>query len=163
MGILGHTLAAGLAALAGCYSPRILDCAVSCSSPHDCVSGQVCGSDGLCAAPQIAGRCGGLTDAAPPHDADVADVPALVTLHVQITGRGSVFVEGHGNCSSLDPQHGDCMFSIPLAVAQTVQALAIQPDQSFAGWTSATRNGVNARCTFVPQGATTIAAKFERN
>ena len=167
MGLLGGTLAAGLAALAlaGCYSPTILDCTVSCKSPEECVGGQICGKDGLCAAPELAGRCKGLRDAALPHDtsASGSDGSAIVSLHVQVTGKGSVFVEGLGNCSSVDLQHGDCTFSIPLGVAQTVQALAIQSDQSFASWTSVTCNGLNARCTFIPVAATTIAAKFEHN
>lgn len=163
MGLLGRTLAAGLAALAGCYSPTVLDCTVSCGSSNDCVSGQICGNDGLCAAPEVAGRCGGLRDAGLPRDAAGSDGSAIVSLHVQITGSGSVFVEGRGNCSSLDPQHGNCTFNIPQNVAQTVQALAIQSDQSFTSWTSATCNGPNARCTFIPVAATTIAAKFEHN
>jgi len=42
---------------AGCYSPELRDCAVSCASPDDCAPGQVCGSDAYCAAPEIAGTC----------------------------------------------------------------------------------------------------------
>ncbi len=160
MGLLGRTLAGGLVALVGCYSPSVLDCTVSCGSPHDCVSGQICGNDGLCAAPEVAGHCGGLRDAATP-DAAGSDGSAIISLHVQVTGKGSVFVEGHGTCSSMEPQHGDCMFGIPLDVAQTVQALAIQPDQAFTSWTSVTCNGPNARCTFIPTAATVITAKFE--
>jgi len=165
MGLLGGTLAAGLAvlALAGCYSPTVLDCTVSCRSPDECIGGQICGHDGLCAAPALAGRCGGLRDAALPHDTPGSDGPAFVSLHVQVTGKGSVFVEGRGNCSSADPQHGDCSFDIPPNVAQTVQALEIQPDQSFTSWTSATCNGPNARCTFIPVTATTVAARFDHN
>jgi len=161
MDLLGRTLAAGLVALAGCYSPAVLDCTVSCGSPHDCVSGQICGSDGLCAAPEVAGRCGGLHDAGLPHDAAGSDGSAIISLHVQVTGKGRVFVEGHGTCSSIDPQRGDCIFGIPLAVAQTVQALAIDPDQAFTSWTSVTCNGPNASCTFIPVAATVITAKFE--
>jgi len=158
--LLGCTSAAALAALAGCYSPSILDCTVSCRSPEDCVRGQICGSDGLCASPEAAGRCGGPT---PPHDAAGSGGPRFVSLHVQVTGKGSVFVEGRGGCSTVDPQHGDCTFEIAPNVAQTVQALMIQPDQSFAGWTSMTCNGPSPRCTFIPVAATTIAAKFEHN
>ena len=163
MGLLGRSLAAGLVALAGCYSPTVLDCTVSCGSPHDCVSGQICGNDGLCAAPEVAGRCGGLHDAALPRDAAGSDGSAIISLHVQITGKGSVFVEGRGTCSSMDPQRGDCIFGIPLDVAQTVEALAIEPDQAFTSWTSVTCNGPNARCTFIPVAATVITAKFEHN
>jgi len=163
MGLLGRSLAAGLVALAGCYSPTVLDCTVSCGSPHDCVSGQICGNDGLCATPEVAGRCGGLRDAGLPRDAAGSDGSAIISLHVQITGKGSVFVEGRGTCSSMDPQRGDCIFGIPLDVAQTVEALAIEPDQAFTSWTSVTCNGPNARCTFIPVAATVITAKFEHN
>jgi hypothetical protein len=159
-GLSGCTLLAALAALDGCYSPSILDCTVSCRSPEDCVRGQICGSDGLCASPELAGHCRG---PAMPHDAAGFDGPVIVSLHVQVTGKGSVFVEGHGGCSTVDPQRGDCTFGIALNVAQTVQAVMIEPDQSFAGWTSMTCHGPSARCTFVPVAATTIAAKFEHN
>jgi hypothetical protein len=163
MGILGRMFAAGLAALAGCYSPAVRDCTVSCEAPGDCVSGQICGSDGFCAAPRMAGRCGAMAmiDAGSPLDAAPPDGSSLVSLHVQIMGVGSVLVAGHGICSSAGSQRGDCMYELPANVSQTVFATPIQLDQVFTSWTSLICGGQNASCTFTPVAATTIVAKFD--
>jgi hypothetical protein len=163
-------VAATLTALAGCYSPLLRDCKVSCESQHDCATGQVCGSDGLCASPEVAGRCASLPpdagpsarDAATDVAADVAiDGPTRLTLHVMIAGKGSVVVEGQGICSSAAPQRGDCTYQVVPSVAQTVHAVMTQLDQVFTGWTSATCGGEGATCTFTLVDATTIAARFE--
>ena len=154
MGVLGWAVAAALVTLAGCYAPSLRDCTVSCASQRDCADGQVCGSDGLCASPGVAGHC------AAPNDAAVADAPATISLRVQVSGKGSITVDDHGACSSEDPQHGDCTYEIAPRVAQSVHALPIQPDQVFQSWTSATCSGHGANCTFTPTAATTIAAKF---
>jgi hypothetical protein len=94
-----------------------------------------------------------------PADAQPPDA-ATVSLRVQIAGKGSISVDGHGVCSSLDPDHGDCTYDVELRVAQRVRALPIQLDQVFGGWTSPTCNGQGAICTFTPTAATNIAAKF---
>ncbi|TMQ19976.1 MAG: hypothetical protein E6J91_04855 [Deltaproteobacteria bacterium] len=170
MGVLAAVAAAALA-LAGCYSPSVRDCTVSCSSPGDCASGQVCGSDGLCAAPEVAGRCRQLVDAGvhgtrPPADPmrdagiDGPDATATVVLHVQITGKGAVFVDGLGACSSKDPQRGDCLFDVAPGVSQIVHAIPIASDQPFAMWTSMTCGDQGARCEFTPVADTTIVARF---
>ncbi len=163
MGVLACAVAAALVALAGCYAPSLRDCTVSCASQRDCADGQVCGSDGLCASPGVAGHCerdAGMRRDAAPADAPAADAPATISLHVQVIGKGSITVDDHGVCSSLDPQHGDCTYEIAPRVAQSVHALPIQADQIFQSWTSATCSGQGASCTFTPTAATTIAAKF---
>ncbi|HEX7839577.1 MAG TPA: hypothetical protein VF469_19010 [Kofleriaceae bacterium] len=152
MDVLAGILAAA-AVLAGCYAPSVRDCTVRCTSPDDCASGQICGEDRLCAAPEIAGRC----RAAP------IDAIAAASLHVQIMGEGSVVIDGSGTCSSLGPQRGDCTFAVVLGVAVTAHAVDIQPDQAFKTWTSPTCAGQGARCVFTPVGTTTIAAKFGKN
>jgi hypothetical protein len=60
-------LAALIVALAACYSPTLRDCTLQCASAHDCAGGQVCGNDGYCAAPDVAGHC--VADAAASRDA----------------------------------------------------------------------------------------------
>jgi len=40
-----------------CYDPELRDCTVTCHGKHDCAEGQVCGSDGYCAAPDVANKC----------------------------------------------------------------------------------------------------------
>lgn len=179
MDVLTCLLAAALA-LAGCYAPSIRDCTVSCAAADDCASGQICGADGLCAAPEIAGRCGAIPrdasghdvgptgDAGAPRDAidrpdsDI-DATAGVSLHVQVIGKGSVIVDGSGTCSSLPPQRGDCTYDVVPGVAVTVHAVEIQPNQTFAMWTSPTCAGQTSRCVFIPVAATTISARFAKD
>ena len=161
-------------ALAGCYAPALRDCTVSCASPSDCARGQVCGDDGMCASPEVAGQClaeppdaaPGPDSGLPPDavtDAAMPDSPALVGLRVQITGKGSVAIDGIGACSSQDPPHGDCMYDISPGVTQRARAIPTELDQVFAGWTSMTCARQGAICTFIPQAATIIVAKFEHH
>jgi len=165
-------LAAAAAALvvAGCYAPELRDCTVTCDSPGDCASGQVCGSDGMCAAPESAGRCARVApdaglDGLPPRDAGLDSMPdatPTVRLTVQIMGKGSVVLGGATSCSSADPQRGMCVFAVPLGATMTAQATQIQLDQIFAMWTSTVCAGQGARCTFTPVATTTISARFDK-
>ena len=154
-----------VAAPAGCYAPSLRDCTVSCEAVSDCASGQVCGDDGLCAAPDVAGRCATLeVDAGTTVDAGADDAApdgaALVMLVVQIDGKGSVDVAGRGVCSST-MMRGRCTYDIPFAVAQRVEAIAIDSKEPFVGWTSAVCAGQGAGCNFVPLTMmTTIVARF---
>jgi hypothetical protein len=172
MGVLaGLAAGAAIAALAGCYSPSLRDCTVSCGSASDCASGQVCGGDGMCASPAMAGRCAMLADAgardgaAPPRDAG-ADAPPdaaeTVRLTVQVTGKGSVVVSGVGTCSSMDPQKGNCPYDVAPGVPLTAQAMQIDPGDVFSMWSSMTCTGQGARCVFTPVAATTVTARFVR-
>jgi hypothetical protein len=170
--IFARPLVAALPVLAGCYSPEVRDCTVSCAAPDDCTAGQICGSDRLCAAPERAGHCASPpidagrrrgSDAAVPRDAAWRDASPRVNLHVQVDGKGSVFVFGQGTCNSLDAQRGDCTYDIPLNVAQPVYALTIEPNERFSKWTSTTCSTDGEHCTFTPVAGTTITAKFEHN
>jgi hypothetical protein len=167
MGVLGGIAAAVGLALAGCYAPSLRDCTVSCTSAGDCATGQMCGDDGMCASPAVAGRCGAPVDAGS-HDAlrdaaiDAAppDAGPTVRLTVQVMGMGSVAVEGAGTCSSLDPDKGHCMYNVAAGVPLTAQAIPIDPGDAFAKWSSMTCAGQGERCLFTPVAPTTIAAQF---
>jgi hypothetical protein len=189
MGILGRAFAVALMALAGCYSPSLRDCKVSCAAPGDCAGDQVCGEDGLCAAPELAGQCGALqgdpidaaarADAAPRPDAampppppppppiDAAPPPidappaAMVSLRVQVKGRGSVVVAGVGTCSSESPQKGDCTYMVPAGVERSAAATQVAPDETFTRWTSLVCVGQDATCMFTPLLFTSISAQFD--
>jgi hypothetical protein len=169
MGVLALLGAAAVALLAGCYSPSLRDCTVACAEPADCAPAQVCGPDGMCASPEMAGRCAMEADAAPMPEPDAGvpdaapDAALLVKLRVQIDGRGSVQIDGRGTCSSADPSHGNCMYDLPLGVAQRVQAVAIDPDQTFAAWASFVCGGEGPVCTFTPLVATAVVAKFSHS
>jgi hypothetical protein len=173
MEVLATIAAAAL--LAGCYEPSLRDCTVHCASPGDCAPGQLCGVDGMCAAPGVAGHCAmvapdagaGLDAPAPPRDAAVAvdarpDAMPMARLTVQIMGKGSVVLDGSMTCSSEAPQRGMCVYSVPPGVAITAQATPIQLDQLFTMWTSSVCSGQGARCTFMPVDPTTISARFEK-
>jgi len=174
---------AGLAAAASCYSPSVRDCTLSCASASDCTSGQVCGSDGMCAAPEIAGQCtrvaldAGLhdaadhPDAAPPHDAGLDAMPApdarpdaapgpMVALTVQIMGKGSVTVGGIGTCSMPDPR--GCTFDVPVGQSLTLQAAGMD-DDAFQAWMSLACAGQGARCVLTPVFPTTVSARFGKS
>lgn len=171
MGVLA-LVAVGALVLTSCYAPAVRDCTVSCASERDCASGQVCGGDGMCAAPEVAGRCSGFPgdagprhDARPPGDPDLdagLDAAQTVVLHVQIMGKGAVLVDGVGACSSKDPQHGDCMYDVIPGVVLIAHAVEIDRDELFAMWTSPTCAGQGPRCVFTPVAATAIAARFAR-
>jgi hypothetical protein len=164
MGLLAGIAAAAGLALAGCYSPSLRDCTVSCGSASDCATGQVCGADGMCASPAVAGRCGAAVDAghldAPRQDAALPDAARTVRLTVQIMGKGSVIVEGIGTCSSQDPDKGNCVYDVVAGVPLTAQAMSITATDVFAMWSSSTCTGQGARCQFTPVTATVIAARF---
>jgi len=170
MGVLAAVAVAGGLALTACYAPAVRDCTVSCGSPDDCAAGQVCGSDGKWAAPDVAGRCAAIApdagpDAAPSHDASdagPADGGLKVRLAVQVSGKGSVVVEGRGICSTQDPQRGSCAYDVAVGAPLTVRAVAIDEDQSFAMWTSPTCAGQGARCVFTPVFPTTVSARFAK-
>jgi len=167
MGVLAGIAAAGLV-LAGCYSPSLRDCTVSCGSAGDCATGQVCGADGMCASPAVAGRCAlvdaGALDGPARHDAGPPDAPPdaarTVRLTVQIMGKGSVTIPGTGGCSSQDPDKGNCVYDVVAGVPLTAQAVPITPTDAFAMWTSMTCVGQGALCQFTPVLATVIAARF---
>ena len=121
----------------------------------------------MCAAPGIAGHCAMVApDAGPPRDAAphdaVPDAAPTVRLTVLVMGKGSIVLDIGAICSSLDPQHGNCSYDVAPGIAITAQATAIQLDQMFARWTSETCSNASARCTFIPDVATTISARFEK-
>lgn len=166
MGVLAGIAAALGLALAGCYSPSLRDCTVSCSSASDCATGQVCGSDGMCASPAVAGRCAaqvdaGSRDAPPGADAGpLPDAARTVRLTVQVLGKGSVAIEGTGTCSSQDPDKGNCTYDVVAGAPLAAQAMPIDPGDAFAMWSSILCAGQGARCPFTPITATVITARF---
>jgi len=169
--MIERALTVAVIALSGCYSPALRDCTVSCASPDDCAAGQICGGAGLCVAHDLAAPCGASSvDAGPRGDAAVmrdapsgdAASPDLVPLDVQVTGKGSVVVDGKGTCSSEDPQRGNCTYRVAPGVALVVHAVGIQFNQVFAAWSSTTCSGAGATCSFTPTAATTLAARFAR-
>ncbi len=157
-------------ALAACYSPTLRDCTVTCASSDDCASSQVCGADKMCAAPGVAGTCSehAIVDAGTgPQDAANSDAgmtdapPSMVALHVLIDGKGTVFVDNYGPCSSQGAQHGDCLFNVAARVAQTIR-VSLPPGDPFVEWTSDTCKGAGPVCSFTLSAPATITGKFAK-
>jgi hypothetical protein len=172
MGLL-RSRAALLLAASGCYEPELRDCTITCNAATDCAEGQVCGSDRMCAAPALAGRCGEMPDAAGSgaRDAGVTDAmiadatPDAAThaaLEIAIEGKGRVNVLGYGSCDAAPPQSGSCTIIVPRDELRTIGADA-HPGWRFDRWTTSAcaAVGINT-CTFRPTGPTPIGAKFKK-
>ncbi len=135
--------------LAGCYSPDARDCTVSCAASSQCLAGQVCGADGFCAAPKVAGHCS-------PIDA----APAEVMLSITIEGSGSVTIETVGTCDDSAPHH-TCTFPVTAHTLRVLDAIAKDEDHPFASWSQAC-TGSAATCSLVPvTSPTQVGAKFQ--
>lgn len=146
-----------LVVLAACYAPDVRDCTLACNATSDCVAGQICGEDRLCAAPAVAGTClvpdAGPRDAAPP-------TAATSELEVAIQGKGAVVVVGHGMCDWQAPQDGYCAYPVPRAVDITLQAITAD-GYAFDHWTSACL-GSTETCTVAPETSYTLAVVYFR-
>ena len=157
--------------LAGCYSPDLRDCTVSCASSADCAGAQVCSADHLCAAKAVS--C-----ANPAHPVDAAvetsdaparlvdaprmvdagpppiDAPAPVALHLHVDGMGGTLSFNSFSCTD------DCTYQVPYNVSITVLATA-NGNHSFVAWSQGPCTGsLQHTCTVMPTTPLTLAAKF---
>lgn len=138
-----------LAVLAGCYEPDVRDCTVTCSGPDECAAGQVCGSDGMCAAPEAAGHCAPGSGSAPPR----------VSLRITVDGHGEVLVEGRATCVSDGDTHDGCTYPLATGTIVALHAHALDDDKPFDRWTGGC-TGQSASCTLVMAAETTVGARF---
>ena len=169
MALLARVLAAATL-LAGCYSPDLRDCTVTCASSADCAGAQLCNAAHLCAAKDVS--CSTMTttprDASPDEDAPVQrdaaimidagrppiDAPAPVALHVHVDGAGGTLSFGTFSCTD------DCTYQVPYAEAITITATA-NGNHTFVGWSQGPCLGSLARtCDVTPTMPLTIAARF---
>lgn len=160
------TRTAALLAIAGCYSPDLRDCTVTCATSDDCAGAQVCGADHLCAVVAKAGTCarattpdaatpatdGSVAGDAPPADAAPPDAPTLGALELVVSGHGQL-VAGSHLCTM------DCTFMVPL---QPIEVVAVASgDQSFDMWTVGPCVGSQSTtCTATPP--VTVGVKFHK-
>jgi len=138
-----------LALLAGCYEPEVRDCTVTCSGPDECADGQVCGSDGMCAAPEAAGTCapGG------------GSAPQSVSLRITIEGHGEVLVDGRATCMSDEDSHDGCTYPLAMGTIVELHAHVVDEEKQFDRWTGGC-TGQSATCTLVMASETTVGARF---
>lgn len=141
-----------LLALTACYSPDTRNCTVSCASAVECGNGQVCGADGFCAEPSLAGHCNAASPDAGARETNVA-------LRITIQGRGRVTIQGVGVCDTSQTNHGDCTLMVPPRVARTLAAVATNND--FVGWTTSNCSTQGVTCTLTPVAATQVGARFQ--
>ena len=129
------------AIFAGCYAPDAADCRLACAVDTDCVSGQTCNSDHLCAGPGVA-SC---------SDRTVGDAgtPGL-EIDVMISGGGSVTVSAGSDCAS-----GTCTYHVAPNTTVTVTAVD-HGSNVFNAWSSAPCMGQGRTCQFT---ATTPVTK----
>lgn len=170
-------IAAAVAMIAGCYSPDLPECVHACATPNDCSPEQTCGSDRLCASPEIAGHCDQLeADAAttPRPDADddggpdarvdarpQPDAEDVAILRIDIDGRGKVKLGPPlgGDCHSDDGSGAVC--ARPVASGTDI-TLTIEDGH---GWHFVTFVGCSPAtaptCVVtVGPGTTTVTATF---
>ncbi|MCE9572392.1 MAG: hypothetical protein K8W52_04485 [Deltaproteobacteria bacterium] len=159
---------AALATLGACYDPTVRDCVVSCTGAGQCAGDQVCGADGWCAAPAVAGSCA-TADAAIPmidaaQDAPVDASPmvdaASATLRLVISGKGKIVSDQPGVQCTNNP--GDCSFSIAAGTAVVLTAVNTNPNYTFVDWATPNCQGQGTSCTLtVAAPVSLVTATFE--
>jgi hypothetical protein len=158
--------ALGAAALAaGCYSPALRDCTVTCTGADQCASGQVCGADGFCSAPDVAGTCvdahvgidapvstfDARFDAAPP------DAPSAY-LHITISGKGKVT----DSVDNISCQTADCSFGVKEGATLVLTATGSGPQHPFQAWTTDNCKGQGSTCAvLIVAPVTLVSAAFK--
>jgi hypothetical protein len=165
---MAQRVAVGLLVAVGCYSPDVRDCTLTCTDATDCASGQVCGTDRLCAAPAQAGRCArvlGMYDAGEAVDARAdgsidahPDAAELVSIQVTVTGKGEVSLDGGGTCTGHGPAV-NCVLGAIKGSPATVRAMGLGGNH-FMAWSGAC-DGELPSCTFTPfLPVTDVGASF---
>jgi len=175
----GLAIAAGIAVaalLAGCYQPTLRDCTVTCAAADDCAGDQICGPDGYCALPEVAGSCGdgGELDAAADADPTAPDADPsrpdaaipdagtapdasgpLVLLKVRIIGTGRVVSDALDISCDVS-----CNYNLPMGTVVTLSPVVTDQASQFSSWTQACA-GQTPDCTLtLNQAMQTARAVF---
>lgn len=138
-----------LGLLASCYQPELTDCTVACSGAGECADGQICGSDGMCAAPDIADHCA-------PEDGGVA---SSFSLHITIDGHGQVLVTGRTTCVSGGDSHDPCTYPYAAGAVAELRAQRLGDEKRFERWSGACM-GEATTCMVVMAAGASVGARF---
>jgi hypothetical protein len=110
-----------VATLAACYAPDAPDCTLACAADSDCITGQSCTTDHLCAG-------AGITACANQETTDAGNVAGtdagsgsgsgsgsgmMTTLTIQVQGGGGVQTNDGDFCDGTGDTMMTCMFSAP--------------------------------------------------
>ncbi len=137
--------------LAGCFSPDLRDCTVTCAGTDECGGDQIC-AGGFCRAEGATCQGSGSGSGSDP-------APTKVTLRVDVTGEGKVVVAGVGTCSTADPNEGHCSFMVPQGAHIQLDAMRLE-DTDFDRWTTSNCEGHDPSCMLTLTTETFVGAKF---
>lgn len=148
-------------ALAGCYSPETPDCALACTASSDCISGQACTTDHLCAAAGVT-TCGSMaiTDGSVPGSDAGSNAPTMVSVMIHLDRDGSVRLSTNQNCTSPTNTPMDCVFQVASGVALTLTALP-SSGQQFDKWMGPACMGQGYVCHTTPTADIAVSVKFK--
>lgn len=149
MALLIRIILVMMVLVAGCYSPELEDCVVTCTSSEECGGDLVCTPKGLCAASGDA--CNATTTGGP-----------MIELRITVMGEGSVEVDGVGVCdpSSSGPMGETCILAAP-AGSLSLEAIPGEDDKPFEKWTSIVCAGQDESCEVTLVIGAMISAKFK--
>ncbi|MEO8842572.1 MAG: hypothetical protein ABI591_15795 [Kofleriaceae bacterium] len=142
--------------LAGCYAPDAPDCTLACTADTDCISGQTCTTDHLCAANLTTCGSQAITDGGVP----VTDAGPVVMLTVHVDKDGSVRDSNNDVCASPANEQIDCTFPVHAGDPLTITAVPNLTKQ-FDGWMGPPCMGQLAACQTTPAGNLMVSAKFK--
>ncbi len=145
-------------ALIGCYSPDAPDCTLACTADTDCISGQTCTTDHLCAANLTTCGSQATTDGSVPG-IDAGPV-TTVTLMIHVDKDGSVRDSNNNICNSPTNMAIDCSFQVQSGVPLTITAFPNLTKQ-FEKWDGPACMGQPAICHTTPTGDIMVSAKFK--
>ncbi|HEY6034629.1 MAG TPA: hypothetical protein VIV58_10230 [Kofleriaceae bacterium] len=162
-------LAVAIAFAGACYGPEAPDCTLACSADSDCVSGQACTTDHLCATGITTCGAHAMVDArsATETDADLGSgsgsgsgSATYVTLNLQVDGNGSASTSYGQTCDSITGPK-TCPFQVAKSVQLTITATP-HVLKMFDKWTGGPCDQVmTSTCNTTPNAMIMIQAKFK--
>ncbi len=145
-------------AIAGCYAPEAPECVLACTADSDCIGGQACTTDHLCAASGVT-ACGAqaVTDGAV-SGGDAGSGTTQIDVHLNVNGQGIV-TSNHGDtCEATGGPPVNCTFKATAGQPLTLTAVASMGN-AFKQWTGECGGQANP-CHLTPTATVTTGAKF---
>ncbi|CAN5337317.1 hypothetical protein BH11MYX1_BH11MYX1_39620 [soil metagenome] len=143
---------------AGCYAPDAPDCVLACSANTDCISGQACTTDRLCAGPSVT-TCGVQARMDGGSGMAIDAQPGQTEIDLTVSGAGTVQSSTGDTCTNPAKPPIDCTFQAPTEQDLTLTAIP-PPGKALKEWTGACI-GQSSVCHTTPTGAMiVVGAKF---